>query len=512
MKKALNPILASLLACAMAAGFAPYTAAAPPGCVYYSEHGAVGDGETDDLEAIVAAHAFANAQGLPVRADAGATYYIGDSDKTAVIQTDTDWGDATFLLDDNARTTNSLGHVFAVTSPLAPVPVTGVGTLKRDQATLDWPLGVDAYVRATDDTATRYIRYVSDRQDSYKGEPQTDTFLVKQDGSIDPNTPIIWDFDNITSLVAYPIDPVTLTVRGGRFTTVVNQGDAPYATRNILVERSNVVIDGVSHDLAGEAASTAVYFNGFIEIEDCADVTVKNATVVGHKPIDGYDGYEFLFQHSLNVTVQNCVQSNDVKDSTLRGITGTNQCKNMVFDGVELNRVDSHKFATGLTIKNSLIGWHGITVTGKGTLLLENTKVCSGQQMINLRDDFGSVWDGEFIIRNCEYVPLQSSILIRGIPRRVFDFGYPCAMPEKITIDGLAVDGSELPFFHMGFRIFGGFLDFNSLLALPKYPYTVTKEIAIRNMTVKQCVPWVLSHNIFMFRRWICPTTKVTKL
>jgi len=326
---------------------------------------------------------------------------------------------------------------------------------------------------------------------------------------VDLRTPIIWDFDNITSLTAYPIDPKTLTVSGGRFTTVVNQGQTPYATRNILVERSNVVIDGVSHDLEKEADSTAVYFNGFIEIENCADVTVKNATVAGHKPIDGYDGYEFLFQHSLNVTVQDCRQSNDICDETLRGITGTNTCKNMVFDGVELNRVDSHKFVTGLIIKNSVIGWHGITVTGQGTLLVENTKICSGAQMINLRDDFGSVWDGEFIIRSCEYVPLRSPILIRGIPHREFDFGHPCAMPGKITIDGLVVDESRLPFFHMGLRIFGGFIDFNSLFAAPKYPYDVTKEIAVRGLTVRN---WVLSHNVFMFRRWVLPTTKITEL
>jgi hypothetical protein len=45
--------------------------------VRYEDFGAVGDGETDDQEAIARAHAHANANGLPVEAKDEATYYIG---------------------------------------------------------------------------------------------------------------------------------------------------------------------------------------------------------------------------------------------------------------------------------------------------------------------------------------------------------------------------------------------------------------------------------------------------
>ena len=44
------------------------------GFVRYSDFGAKGDGKTDDIDAIAAAHAFANQQGLPVKADDLATY------------------------------------------------------------------------------------------------------------------------------------------------------------------------------------------------------------------------------------------------------------------------------------------------------------------------------------------------------------------------------------------------------------------------------------------------------
>ena len=44
--------------------------------VTYEEFGAVGDGVTEDFEAIKKAHDYANKEGLPVKAREGATYYI----------------------------------------------------------------------------------------------------------------------------------------------------------------------------------------------------------------------------------------------------------------------------------------------------------------------------------------------------------------------------------------------------------------------------------------------------
>ena len=42
--------------------------------VCYEDFGAVGDGKTDDMEAICKAHEYANEKGLPVYAKEGATY------------------------------------------------------------------------------------------------------------------------------------------------------------------------------------------------------------------------------------------------------------------------------------------------------------------------------------------------------------------------------------------------------------------------------------------------------
>src|SRR5687767_8193037 len=70
------------------------------GVVRYSDFNARGDGKTDDIDAIAAAHAFANQHGLVVKADEGATYYIGGKNRTALVQTDTEFGTAAFIIDD----------------------------------------------------------------------------------------------------------------------------------------------------------------------------------------------------------------------------------------------------------------------------------------------------------------------------------------------------------------------------------------------------------------------------
>lgn len=73
--------------------------------ITYEMFGAKGDGVTDDYDAIVLAHSKANEMDLPVKAKTGATYYIGHMDtsnpKGALVQTDTDWTGAEFIIDDS---------------------------------------------------------------------------------------------------------------------------------------------------------------------------------------------------------------------------------------------------------------------------------------------------------------------------------------------------------------------------------------------------------------------------
>ena len=100
--------------------------------VRYSDFGAKGDGKTDDMEAIVAAHAFANQHQLPVKADDGATYYIAGKNRTAIIQTNTDFGKAAFIIDDS-NVENREAHVFMVGSVKESFKLKGISSLKKNQ-------------------------------------------------------------------------------------------------------------------------------------------------------------------------------------------------------------------------------------------------------------------------------------------------------------------------------------------------------------------------------------------
>ena len=479
--------------------------------VYYSEYGAVGDGVADDLDAIVKAHAAANETGRKVRADAGATYYIGGANKTAQIQTDTDWGDAKFIIDDT-KVENRNTHIFNVSSALASIQITNVASLKKNQENLALSLSYPAFIVVTDNTTKRYIRYGPNQND---GSSQTDGFVVDKNGKVDMKAPIIWDFNQITAMTAYPIDAETLTVSGGRFMTIANQAESRYTyyNRGINVSRSNVIMNGIHHTVTGELDHGAPY-GGFISISSCTEVMVQNCKLSGHKTYNTIGNanttvsmgtYDISVNRSSNVTFKNCSQYNDIHDATYWGIFGSNYSKNITFDGVEFSRFDAHMGVANVLIRNSLLGHQGINIIGCGTFLIENSKVC-GSSFINLRSDYGSTWEGELIIRNCEYVPRNGArsdaVLINGSYSGQHDFGYTCYMPEKITIEGLVIDDTNPVDNYQGPKIFASFNnDYTSEDYVEKYPYMITKQVLINNLTVKSGKQLVISANAFMFRK-----------
>ena len=482
------------------------------GYVSYREHGAVGDGVTDDLDAIIRAHDAANKANLPVRADAGATYYIAAVKKTAKVQTDTDWGNAKFIIDDSKVTIDDRNsHIFNVASRLPSTKITTVSALKKNQEKLDLALEHRAFIVVTDNNVKRYIRYGANRNN---GTAQTDVFIVAKDGRVDKTAPIIWDFDQISAMTAYPIDPETLTVKGGHFTTIANQVESRYNyfARGINITRSNVLIDGVHHAITGELDYGAPY-GGFISVSACTDVMVQNCMLSGHKTYStiGAAGtsvsmgtYDISVNRANNVTFKNCKQLNSIHDGKLWGIFASNFSKNLTLDTVEFSRFDAHMGVVNATIRNSVMGHVGINLIGSGLFLIENTKVCSGS-FINLRGDYGSTWEGEFIIRNCEFFPRNGAqsdaVLLNGSYSGQHDFGYVCYMPRKITIDGLVINDTNPPNNYKGPKIFSNFNGaFTSEAYVEKYPYVITEEVSIKNLTIKSGKPYIVSTNPFMFR------------
>lgn len=480
------------------------------GSVLYNEFGARGDGTTDDIDAIAAAHAFANQHDLSVKADEGATYYIGGKERTAVIQTDTDFGTAAFIIDDR-EVQNRNAPVFVVASSLQPFKLSGVSSLRRNQDKIDVSLPGPSLITVTNSHVRRYIRFGPNQNE---GSPQTDIFVVDEAGNVDEDTPIIWDFDEVTDITALPMDETTLHITGGRFTTIANQAESRYTyySRNIAIRRSNVVVDGLEHRVTGEGDRGAPY-SGFINIRDCANVTVQNTILTGRKtyrtigsagkPVS-MGSYDVLVNRALNVSFVNCSQTNDINDRTYWGIMASNYSKNLVYDNCNWSRFDAHMGVANATIRNSTLGHMGINAIGTGLLTVENSTVY-GRSFINLRRDYGSTWQGDVVIHNSTFVPAGgrpvSASLIGGHNSGKHDFGYTCYMPERITIESLHIDDSNHPEDYQGPAIFA---DFNPEMTDESYreefPYIRTGKVILRDVTTASGKPLRVSDHPFMFK------------
>jgi hypothetical protein len=482
----------------------------PTGFVRYSDFGAVGDGKNDDIEAIAATHDYANKNNLSVKADKGATYYIGERDLTAIIRTDTDFGNAEFIIDDtNVMNRNS--HVFLVSSSLMPFKLSGVSSLKRNQDKIDISFPGTCLVTVTDSNVKRYIRYGANQNN---GSSQTDIFIVDKNGKIDLNAPIIWDFDQITDITALPIDETTLTITGGRFTTVANNAESKYTyySRGFAIRRSNVIVNGLEHRITGEGENGAPY-GGFINVGDCAYVIIRNTILTGHKvyPTIGAAGvsvsmgsYDLSINRALNVSFLNCSQTNDINDSNYWGILGSNYCKNLVYDKCILSRFDAHMGVANATIRNSTLGHQGINAIGSGTFIIENSTIY-GRSLVNLRSDYGSTWQGDLLIRNCIFVPSGgkpvSASLISGSYSGLHDFGYTCYMPERIIIENLRIDDSNHPENYPGPAIFANFNpDMINDSYKENFPYIKTKEVILTNVTIVSGKKLRVSDNLYLFK------------
>ncbi|HRP31564.1 MAG TPA: hypothetical protein PKV73_06715 [Agriterribacter sp.] len=480
------------------------------GLVHYSDFGARGDGKTDDIDAIAATHAFANQEGLKVKADRDATYYIGGKERTAVIRTDTDFGKAAFIIDDTG-VQNRNSSVFLVSSEQQRFSPKGLSSLRRNQTKIDVSLPGPCVIAVTNNLVMQYIR-LGLNQDN--GSPQTDIFVVDKDGNVDSNTPIIWDFNEITGISAYPIDTDTLHISGGRFTTIANSAESKYNyySRNILIRRSNVIVNGLEHRITGEGSQGAPYA-GFVSISDCAFVTVKNTLLTGHKTFYtvGSAGepvsmgtYDISVSRALNVSFVNCSQTNDINDRDYWGIMGSNYCKNLLYDSCTFSRFDAHKGVANASIRNSTLGHMGINAIGSGILTVENCTI-RGRSIINLRSDYGSTWQGEFIIRNCVFVPNNGRpgnvVLINGHNSGQHDFGYTCYMPERITIENLYINDTRHPKDYAGPTIFANFNpQFTDETFREKFPYVKTQKVVLINVTTASGKPLRVSENPVMFR------------
>lgn len=208
------------------------------------------------------------------------------------------------------------------------------------------------------------------------------------------------------------------------------------------MRRSNMLIDGLEHYVTGEGRQSAPY-GAFHNIGHCANVTVRNVVLTAHQGL------------------------------------------------------------TNGTIRNSSIGHAGLEVIGTGTLLLENTTIRAGS-FVNLRQDYGSTWRGDLIIRNCIFQPTgnkNSPVILTGRNNGQHFHGYTAHMPERIIIDKLHIEDTNPPADYNGPAVLGNFSPpYKDPSFAQKFPYVKTREVTVSGVTTASGKPLRLSDNPVMFR------------
>ena len=459
--------------------------------VYYSEFGAIGDGKADDFPAIRACHEYANENGLKVMTDAGKTYYVGNLEgNPAIVKTDVDFQDATFILDDTVvptaheiRTTGVFrllgdydAKIYDKDSEIVKALNASGGFLASDMKNIGYAPGYPALLIVHDDEHSAYLRWGTHA--TGRPNPQLEIAVVDKDGNVDPDTPFLLDFHGVTYIEEYRIDDKPIVVEGGKFITVANNAPPEYTyyNRGFNISRSNVTIKNVVHEITGEGPHGAPY-QGFISCNVAYNVRCENLSLMSHlaymdyqynergdvKKVNSIMGsYDISIRCSSHIYFKNCIQTNFFKWEEKRivyheferwGIMGSNYSKNFTYDGCTLSRIDAHAGVYNVTVKNSKITY--IKLIGGGKALIENTEIYApeGQNaaLIELRPDYGSTWRGDIIIKDCEFINWKDKeAYIASAVWNNWPFGYTTYLPN-ITVDNLKID-KKCPVYIFGFN------------------------------------------------------------
>ncbi len=448
--------------------------------IYYEDFGAVGDGVTNDFDAIWETHDYANKYGHTVCATSGTTYYIGlTGGKSAVIMTDVVWTGATFIFDDSIISDSSedskerTTSIFVVKSDYSGYSLTkeqiaalvnANGGLDKTITKLNYAPGYATMLIPYNSNHYQYVRYGANAS---SGSQQHELIVIDGDGNIDELTPLLFDYETVTGVSAYRIDDKAITISGGTIITRANQADSRYNyySRNINIGRSNVTIQNLTHRITGEAdpktGGDGAPYSGFISMSNCNNLLVQNCALSGHKTYTSKDNgtgmgsYDIGGGNANGMYFKNCTQINfftdedkTTPDTTLWGIMGTNYCKNITYDGCVLSRLDAHAGVYNATVKDSEVLY--IHLIGGGTALIENSTIYNYSYVVQLRGDYGSLWDGDIIIRNVDVKAKarnssNQTVTLINFTYANHDFGYELNMPKNIVIEGLTVSDTKKP-------------------------------------------------------------------
>lgn len=422
-----------------------------PQAINYRMFGAKGDSINNDAVQISKAHDYANAKNIPV-VNYNGEFWLKEVQKI-IIQTSVDWGNTVFHIDEKY---NSLTQFrFEVISKDNPKEILfteeekGVllSALNSGKTTIPILKPYKNHMIVIADSKDR-VGSRSGSSSPGRTWAKEDFFYIEEAGRIIGD--ITWSFKDYTKLTAYPVDKNYLHLRGGIFYL---SGDNPstrrgYYKNGIQIKRSKTIVSDqwVGLEPGKEDTTTINPRSGFYAFSNVYDIRLENVRLIPylytresgdnvHSGTYGISMGRVLKSHFKNVTAEG--------SRNHWGVFGTNLNKDFKIEDCHLNRVDIHFHCWNLSISNSHIGERGITVTGGGDLIIDNSS-CSGSMFVNFRSDYGSKWDGDITITNSVFKVKWdlNNISILNFAPRDYDYKYPIRFGRNIRIENFKVDFS----------------------------------------------------------------------
>ena len=422
--------------------------------VNYKMFGAVGDGAHDDGVQIKRAHEYAGEHQIPI-VNPGGEFWIKQTNDIP-ITTNVHWGRTTFHIDERYNDKRKARFVVRNDRPRQ--------TLTLDEETKAVLLEkIKPGVQIISELApyAGHLISVVDARDrigiragasySKRGWAREELFYVEEEGRIIGD--IAWKFKDFTSITATPCNDNYLVIEGGGFyfSGDTPDGDSPgYHQHGISVQRSRTIIRQQWMGLErGRRDVSLEPRSGFYVLSGVYDVTLENirampweknrrdkTKAVKHGTY-GIGGARMLHCTFRNLTAE--------AGWVAWGVFGTNLNKDFRVEDCRLNRIDVHFHCWNLYISNCTIGFKGITVTGGGDLLIENT-TRHGTSFISFRPDYGAKWDGQVRLRNCTLKPSgDQRVSVLSYRPANFDYQYPIGFARSVTIEDLLIDYSAAP-------------------------------------------------------------------
>ena len=445
--------------------------------VSYKDFGAVGDGQTNDMPAIIKTHEYANENGCKVVAEKGAKYYIGDTEKCAVIKTDVDFGDAEFIIDDTAEGVFAHRNVaifeahrdYPVISYKAEdlAKVTDDTSVKAGDKCIPWLAKIlpgKSLVMIQNGAHNDYVRFGCNRD---AGSPRREMIIIDTDGTVDDDVPVTFDYEKVTDVSIINAEDKPITIQGGKFRNICCRTVAEtnfknrYCSyrRNLTILRSNVTLRNLDHGMLNEpkptpAMSESYPYAGFLSIRSCNNVQVYDCELAGHttyyedrshianNPCVPMGTYGLGVNSSTHIYFENVTQKPEtLYDGRYWGIMGSSYCKCFIFKNCKLSRFDAHCGFWNTKLIDCEIS-KALCVIGGGELYIENVQRTYGKNFIILRSDYGATFRGDITLKNCKFCANQSydstgfdEEFAKTDERRKFDTAYIIAAQVHNGVD-----------------------------------------------------------------------------